>query len=222
MQLSHLFSRPQLVVLPLALVLFAGGCGKEEAKQAKTAPAAQTAEKSSTPAAPPGYPVSPAPVKGDEPLPPNHPPLGAVSGNAPQTLDNGAAAVHPKLDGKKALAVVVPDSIKGRWKAVNLVITGPDGKEKAVRAAVDGKDGKIAIGADGAQLRVMNFLPAYTSDFNTATSSSNEPTNPAVQVQLIKQEKVLAEGWVFQKLPDFNSFSSSLVKVKLVSAEPVK
>jgi len=219
MQLSHIFSRSQLVVLPLALVLFAGGCGKEEAKQAKTAPAAQTAEKSGTPATPPGSMVAPAPVKGDEPLPPNHPPLGTVSDNAPQTLDNGAAAVHPKLDGKKVLAVVVPDSIKGHWKAVNLVITGSDGKEKAVRAAVDGK---IAIGTDGAQLRVMNFLPAYTSDFNTATSSSNEPTNPAVQVQLIKQGKVLAEGWVFQKLPEFNSFSSSLVKVKLVSAEPVK
>jgi len=219
MQSNHIFPRPLLVVLPLALVLFTCGCGKEEAKQAKTAPAAQTAEKSSTPAAPPTNPVMPAPVKGDEPLPPNHPPLGAVSDNSPQTLDKGVAAVHPKLDGKKVLAVVVPDSIKGHWKAVNLVITGQDGKEKAVRAAIDGK---IAIGTDGAQLRVMNFLPAYTSDFNTATSSSNEPTNPAVQVQLIKQGKVLAEGWVFQKLPDFNSFSSSLVKVKLVSGEPAK
>ncbi|MHB1619065.1 MAG: hypothetical protein ACYCTY_03655 [Sulfuricella sp.] len=208
MQPNHIFSRPLLVVLPLALVLFAGGCGKEEAKQAKTAPAAPLTN-----------PVMPAPVKGDEPLPPNHPPLGTLSDNSPQTLDNGVAAIHPKLDGKKVLTVVVPDSIKGHWKAVNLVITGPDGKEKAVRAAVDGK---IAIGADGAQLHVINFLPAYTSDFNTATSSSNEPTNPAVQVQLIKQGKVLAEGWVFQKLPDFNSFSSSLVKVKLVSAEPVK
>ncbi|MCL4471528.1 MAG: hypothetical protein ACYC05_13150 [Sulfuricella sp.] len=219
MQLSHIFSRPQLVVLPLALVLFAGGCGKEEAKQAKTAPAAQTAENSGSPAAPPANKVLPAPVKGDEPLPPNHPPLGAVTGNSSQTLDNGAAAAHPKLDGKKALAVVVPDSIKGHWKAVNLVITGPDGKEKAVRAAVGDK---IDIGTEGAQMHVMNFLPAYTSDFNTATSSSNEPTNPAVQVQLIKQGKVLAEGWVFQKLPDFNSFSSGLVKVKLVSAEPAK
>ncbi|MHB8165976.1 MAG: hypothetical protein ACYDDT_04280 [Sulfuricella sp.] len=191
--------------------MFAGGCGKEEAKQAKTAPAAPLTNS-----------VMPAPVKGDEPLPPNHPPLGTVSGYSPQTLDKGVAAVHPKLDGKKVLTVVVPESIKGHWKAVNLVITGPDGKEKAIRAALGDKNGKIAISADEAQLRVMNFLPAYTSDFNTATSSSNEPTNPAVQVQLIKQGKVLAEGWVFQKLPDFNSFSSSLVKVKLVSAEPVK
>ena len=219
MQLSHIFSRPQLVVLPLALVLFAGGCGKEDAKQAKTAPVAQTAEKSGSLAAPPANQVLPAPVKGDEPLPPNHPPLGQVSGNSSQTLDKGTAAAHPKLDGKKVLTVVVPDSIKGHWKSVNLVITGPDGKEKAARSAVGDK---IDIGTEGAQMHVMNFLPAYTSDFNTATSSSNEPTNPAVQVQLIKQGKVLAEGWVFQKLPDFNSFSSSLVKVKLVSAEPAK
>jgi len=220
MESRHIFSRPQLVALSLVLILFAGGCSKEEAKQAKTAPVAQTADNSGTTAVPPANQSLLPPVKGDEPLPPNHPSLDALYEKDHQSADNGGAgAVHPKLDSTKVLSVVVPEGTKGHWKAVNLVITGPDGKERAVRAAIGGK---IAAGAEGVQLHVMNFLPAYTSDFNTATSSSNEPTNPAVQVQLIKQGKVLAEGWVFQKLPDFNSFSSSLVKVRLVSAEPAK
>ena len=60
---------------------------------------------------------------------------------------------------------------------------------------------------------------AYTSDFQTVTSSSNEQINPAVQVQATLNGQVVAEGWVFQNLPEFNSFKSEQVKVRLISAE---
>jgi hypothetical protein len=43
--------------------------------------------------------------------------------------------------------------------------------------------------------------------------------NPAVQIEVIANGQVLAEGWVFQNLPDFNSFKSEQVQVRLVSGK---
>ena len=232
MRLKYLLNRPQLIALPLACSLALSGCGKEEPKQAaQPKPAAQTAEQPApqtagqVPAAQPSA-AAPAPVKGNEPLPPGHPPMDAAKAPAaaPAPADNKIinqqlAASDPKSEGKAKPAVVVPDSVKGQWSAVNLAITGQDGAEKQVRVPIGDK---VAIGKDGTVLKVLAFLPAYTSDFKTITSSSNNTTNPAIQVQLVKGKEVLTEGWVFQNLPEFNSFVSSAAQVKLLSAEPAK
>lgn len=233
MYLKHLLSRPQLIALPLACSLVLVGCGKEEPKQPdQSKPAAQTAEQPApqaagpAPAAQPGTAAAPAPIKGTEPLPPGHPPMDAAKAPAaaPTAADNKIinqqlAASHPKSEGKAKPTVVVPDSVKGKWSAVNLAVTGADGAEKQMRVAIGDK---VAIGKDGAVLKVLAFLPSYSSDFKTITSTSNNPTNPAVQVELVKGKDVLAEGWVFQNLPEFNSFVSSAAQVKLLSAEPAK
>ncbi|MEW5944211.1 MAG: hypothetical protein AB1710_10240 [Pseudomonadota bacterium] len=226
--MKYLLNRPQLIALPLACSLALGGCGKEEPKQAaQPKPAAQTAEQPApqtagqAPAAQPSA-AAPAPVKGNEPLPAGHPPMDAAKAPAPadnKIINQQLAASHPKSEGKAKPAVVVPDSVKGQWSAVNLAITGQDGAEKQVRVPIGDK---VAVGKDGAVLKVLTFLPSYTSDFKTITSSSNNTTNPAIQVQLVKGKEVLTEGWVFQNLPEFNSFVSSAVQVKLLSAEPAK
>lgn len=214
-----------MVVVPLMGVFLLGGCGREEAKpQTQPAPAVQASAPNDQPAAPLDRIAPPGPVKGDEPLPPNHPPLGANTPAAPgqslspETISRQAAA-HPKAAGRKTLNVVVPEAVKGKWTAVNIAITGPDGKEREVRVPLGDR---VAIDKTGSTLRVLTFLPSYTSDFQTVTSSSNEPVNPAIQVQLARRDEVLAEGWVFQNLPDFNSFSSDQVRVRLLSAEPAE
>ncbi len=184
----------------------------------KAAPASTQA---STPPAPSGAMTSNTPVKGDEALPPSHPPLPAASsphpsdaGGAPLNLDQQLAAQHPKSAGKKKLNVVVPDSVKGKWTSVTLAITA-EGAEKETKLAIGNR---ISLSKD-LQLRLVHYLPAYTSDFQTVTSSSNEQVNPAVQVQAIVKDEVVAEGWVFQNLPEFNSFRSEQVQVRLISAE---
>jgi hypothetical protein len=50
------------------------------------------------------------------------------------------------------------------------------------------------------------------------TSASNSPDNPAVLIQLVDKTQVLSEGWVFQKLPDFNTYQSEKLHVQLLSA----
>lgn len=191
-----------------------------------TKTAAPAPEKAS--AAPAGL-TSNVAVKGDEPLPPKHPPLpnaslpvhppGGPAGNNKAALDQHLAAQHPQpASDKKKPRVSVPDSVKGKWAAVNIAVTGPDGKERTARVALGG-----SFALDGqTQLRIPHYLPAYTSDFATVTSASNEPKNPAIQVETIVDGKPVEQGWVFQNLPDFNSYRSEKIKVRLISAEAVK
>jgi len=113
--------------------------------------------------------------------------------------------------------VVVPDSVKGKWASATLSVTA-NGAEKEIKLAIGNK---VSLGKN-LQLQLVHYLPAYTSDFQSVTSSSNEQVNPAVQVQAIANGQVVSEGWVFQNLPEFNSFSSEQIKVRLISAEPAK
>lgn len=216
--------------LSLACAVFVGGCDKSQDKPAKTAVPAAPVTAPVVPAAtisapaPKGGMTSNVPVKGDEPLPPNHPALptatpphpgGTAGANA--NIDQQIASQHPTSEGKKKLAVVIPDSVKGKWAAANIAVT-VNGAEKEIKVAIGDK---ISLG-NNLQLQVVHYLPAYTSDFNSVTSSSNEQVNPAIMVQAIASGKIVAEGWVFQNLPEFNSFRSEQAKVRLLSGEPAR
>lgn len=215
------------LVLSLACAAFIGGCDKSQEKPAKTAapaapatvPAAPTATASAP--APNGGKISSVPVTGNEPLPPNHPALPTATpphpggtASAKADIDQQLASQHPKPAGKAKLAVVVPDSVKGKWAAARIAVA-TNGTEKEIKVAIGDK---ISLG-NNLQLQVVHYLPAYTSDFQTVTSSSNEQVNPAIMVQTIAGGKIVAEGWVFQNLPEFNSFHSEQAKVRLLSGE---
>lgn len=213
--------RLALTGLILASIVAINGCNQTPPPAAeKTPPAA--AQTSPAPApAPAGNMMSNVPVKGDEALPPSHPPLPGATpphptgadGNRPD-LNQQLASQHPKPAGKKKLAVVVPDSVKGKWSSATLAVTA-EGAEKELKLAIGDK---VSVGKN-LQLQLLHYLPAYTSDFQSVTSSSNEQVNPAVQVQAIANGQVVAEGWIFQNLPEFNSFNSEQLKVRLISAE---
>jgi hypothetical protein len=210
--------------LILAGIALINGCNQTPPPPAaeKTPPAAaQTSTAPVAAPAPASNMMSNIPVKGDEALPPSHPPLPSATpphptstaGN-PADLNQQLASQHPKPAGKKKLAVVVPDSVKGKWASATLAVTA-EGAEKELKLAIGDK---ISLGKN-MQLQLLHYLPAYTSDFQSVTSSSNEQVNPAVQVQAISNGQVVAEGWIFQNLPEFNSFSSEQIKVRLISAE---
>lgn len=206
--------------LALTCVAAIWGCNQTPPPATEKAPPA-TVQGSAAPAAPAANMISNVPVKGDEALPPSHPPLPSAQpphptadAGSPPDLNQQLASQHPKPAGKKKLSVVVPDSVKGKWASATLAVT-TEGAEKELKLGIGDK---ISLGKN-LQLHLVHYLPAYTSDFQSVTSSSNEQVNPAVQVQAISNGQVLAEGWIFQNLPEFNSFSSEQVKIRLISAE---
>ncbi len=199
----------------LALICIAAitACGKAPEKEAQT-----TGQTMMSPAS--GV-VSNVAVRGDETLPPNHPPLPSAppphpidSADNPSDLNQQLASLHPKQINKN-INVSVPDSVKGKWVSASLAVAVGNGAEKKLKLGI----GETISLTKGLQLHLVHFLPAYTSDSQTVTSSSNKLVNPAVQLQSILNGKVETEGWVFQKFPDFNSFTSEQIKVRLISAQ---
>jgi hypothetical protein len=122
--------------------------------------------------------------------------------------------VHPKSTQTSTLRI--PAEVKAKWKSVELSITAAGGKEQRTRVSIGDK---VAVANTGLSLSVTAYVPAFMSDAGVVTSSSNHPDNPAVQLQLSDGKGKIAEGWVFQSLPDFNSFSSNKVSVRLLSAQ---
>ena len=64
-----------------------------------------------------------------------------------------------------------------------------------VRAAVDSPDVTRVL--------VSRFVPDFVKEGNQIRSRSEEPNNPAAQVEAWKGEEQVFSGWIFAKFPDF-------------------
>ncbi len=131
---------------------------------------------------------------------------------APHAGDAPAAFQHSASGAKSRLNI--PADVKAKWKSAELSLIGQDGVARTVKVAVGGEM-KLE---NGLVLQVLAYVPAFQSDTGTVTSASNAPDNPAVLLQLLDKQQVKSEGWVFQKLPDFDTFSSDRLKVRLLGA----
>lgn len=126
----------------------------------------------------------------------------------------GGNVAHPHTGSGGKARLNIPANVTATWKSTELSVSGAGLRTRTVKASVGG-DLKLE---NGLLLRVLAYVPAFRSDNGVVTSASNNPDNPAVLLQLKDREQVLSEGWVFQKLPDFNTYSSERLKVKLLGA----
>ncbi len=109
----------------------------------------------------------------------------------------------------------IPADVQAKWKTVELSVAGKDVGARNLKIPVGGETG---VDKSGLTVRVVAYVPAFQSDAGAVTSASNKPDNPAVLIQLVDKGQVLNEGWVFQKLPDFNTYSSDKLQVQLLAA----
>ena len=68
---------------------------------------------------------------------------------------------------------------------------------------------------------VKAYVPDYALSEDAIVSRSNEPNNPAVQVDLLEGDKVVSSGWIFEKLPGFNSYGDDQVRSGTLTAGQV-
>ncbi|MEK7207066.1 MAG: hypothetical protein AAB134_04200 [Pseudomonadota bacterium] len=153
---------------------------------------------------PPATTLMPAATQtgGKEMLPPAHPPIGKP-------------AIHP-VSGNQ-LKVITPPEVAAKWKAVELSILAVGRAELRLRIPVGSQQ---ALAATDLTLSVIAYLPSFKVNGDSVTSSSINAENPAVLLRLKNLRGKLAEGWVFQKLPQFNTFHSDKVAVTLIEASP--
>jgi hypothetical protein len=117
-------------------------------------------------------------------------------------------------------AIVIPDSVKGKWKAVKLLIKEKQGdksetKEVVLNSEFDIPNSKIHV-------QVKEFLPHLMLGEDNFTSISNELNNPAVHLVISEQGKELYDGWAYSKFPDMYNFQHAKYSVTLVDFIPAK
>jgi hypothetical protein len=128
-----------------------------------------------------------------------------------------AASPYPQ-PARSASMVVVPDSVKGKWKAVKIQVADKSSYKQQVYTIGIGShfklpDSRIAV-------TVENFLPAFVMDGTTLTSASNELKNPAAQLSVTEDGKEIFRGWLFALYPTTHSFKHPQYGFTLVDYVP--
>lgn len=150
-----------------------------------------------------------APVSEGQPLPEGHPTM-----TDEKLITQMPNQDHSKIKSTKA--VKVSDAVKARYKSVNIrVADNSKGTKDAISIDVDVKKAL----ADGFSIMVEYFVPDYMIAGDFIGSRTDEPNNPAVRLKLYKDDKVVASGWVFENMPQYNSYSHLRYAVVLLPTE---
>lgn len=137
----------------------------------------------------------PAPKPGmqsQQQLPPSH-------SATPGIHDGGI--VMPKGE----ITLSLPDFVKGKWKAVVLIVTDKASKKTSELTVPLNSD--IKIPNSTLKLSVGEFIPDFKMQELTITSMSNDPKNPAVGVKVFEKDKEIFKGWLYSKFPNIHPFN---------------
>lgn len=141
--------------------------------------------------------IKPSPVAPQAPgmMPPGQP----MPAPGSQTMP-APGIVVPKGEGR----IVVPDSVKGKWKAVKIVVedkTAKSSKEYTIKLGSE-----FAVPNSKLKIHIGDFLPDFRMEGEVKTSVSNQPNNPAVNIKVYEDGKEIWKGWLYSKFPAIHPF----------------
>lgn len=153
--------------------------------------------------------------KKEEPKPQATQPGAGAPGQPP--MQPGAGITVPP---KSEQQVVVPDSIKGKWRGARLVIE--DKKAKSAKEFEVKLNSDFNVPGSSLVVKVGDFLPNFVMNGPTLTSISNDPGNPALKVTITDGGKEVFSGWLFSKYPQIHPFEHPQFGVTLKEGLPSK
>jgi hypothetical protein len=121
--------------------------------------------------------------------------------------------------GSTGRAVRVPDTVKGKWRAVKLQVETKGGGSPPQTITL-GLGAETVIPGSKIKLRAEEFLPTLQVTGNEITSGSNEPVNPAVLMTIWDDGKQVFHGWLFSKFPDMQPFEHPKYRITLIEGVP--
>jgi hypothetical protein len=200
----------------LALVLILSACKKEDSP-----PVPQTGQQAPEGQMPPNAPgmMPPGQMPPDTMMPPGQMPPGSMSQMPPGQMPPGAGQGMMQSQPRVPAQVIVPDSVKGRWNGVKLVIEDKTAKTKQEYSVKLNSDFKVP--GSSLRIHVGEFLPDFRMDGRNLTSGSNDPRNPALGIQVFEGEKQIFPGpgkqwgWLFAKVPTIHPFEHPKYSVTL-------
>ena len=123
---------------------------------------------------------------------------------------------HPVVKQAEKLQreVIIPESVEGKWKAVKILIKNKTEQEKSELKLVP-IGSSFQIGDTGIKVTAGPFFPNFVMDQGTYTSMNNQAINPAVQLVVEENGKVLYKGWTFAKYPEMYAFEHDVFALEL-------
>ena len=125
---------------------------------------------------------------------------GPISPEAQQTVPGHGM---PSQGGEKQ--VVIPESVKGKWSAVKIIVE--DKVSKKTQEYIINLNSDFKIPNSNLKVYVGEFLPDFKIEGSLLTSISNKPNNPAIEIRVFEEDKQIFPasgkkwGWLFSKLP---------------------
>lgn len=119
---------------------------------------------------------------------------------------------------KKGATVVVPDSVKGKWKAVRIAVVDKSAAKEAIYTVPIG--GKLTLPHSTMTIMVDAFLPAFVIEGSAMTSSGNEPKNPGAKVRITENGAVIFNAWLFARFPTTHAFMHPHYAFTLLNGVP--
>jgi len=145
--------------------------------------------------------------------------LIAFAGCSKKEEPKAGEAVAPHgQSARKESVVVVPDNVKGKWKAVKIAVINKASNKETVYTVAIGS--QVAITGSDLIISVENFLPHFVINGTTLTSLSNEPKNPAAQIRIMEGGKEIWKGWLFSLYPVQHAFQHPKYGFTLVDFVP--
>jgi hypothetical protein len=127
---------------------------------------------------------------------------------------------HGMMEEKHESVVVVPDSVKGKWKAVKIAVLDKNTQKRSEYEVAVGSE--VAVTGSDLVIKVDNFLPDFIMDGPVRTSASGEPKKPAAQVSITEAGKEVYKGWLFYNLPSPHDFQHPRYAVSLAGFVPAQ
>jgi hypothetical protein len=208
-----------LIVLAVSIPAWSADPQPATATAEGSAPAAApgSAQGAETPAAP-ANPHEGIPMAPPMALPEGHP---GIPTPHPMTPQEEVEAAHGTIDvtgSTKTGTTVVPDEVKGKWKAATFIVVD---RERSTATEVTVPIGKRWNFPDKTLwVEVIEFLPDLRIDNKIYTSASNEPNNPAAHVVIHQGEEEVFDGWLFSQFPQVHSFTHPRFAITLKEGVP--
>ncbi|MFQ5451473.1 MAG: hypothetical protein ACE5E9_12665 [Nitrospinaceae bacterium] len=114
---------------------------------------------------------------------------------------------HPQVQngGKIERGIVVPEGLRGKWKAVKILIKNKAHEEQNETRTVE-LGSSFQLGHSGLKVTVGPFFPNFVMSQKTYTSMNNQLINPAVRLVVEENGKIIYKGWAFKNYPTLYAF----------------
>ena len=149
-------------------------------------------------------------------------PVQQVEASLEESYSNQVTEGHPDVQERVKIerGVVVPDGVKGKWKAVKLLVKNKKDEERNEMKIIT-LGSSFELEDSGIKVTVGPFLPNFVMNQKAYTSSGNELTNPAVQLVVEQNGKTLYTGWAFAKYPTMYAFEHDVFALQLMDYIPI-